>query len=111
VSGFTQGVEQSNAVFGSVQTVTTALVQTGEQVTQSSQDIINRAQSSASAMKSVVNLAQKTANLTLDARQQSESMGQLSTQLLQRIAFFRLPFTPTNVPATESPATQEMDLV
>jgi methyl-accepting chemotaxis protein PixJ len=111
VSGFTQGVEQSNAVFGSVQTVTTALVQTGEQVTHASQNIINRAQSTASAMKAIVDLAQKTADLTLDARQQSESMGQLSTQLLQRIAFFRLPLASTNIPSTESSVAQEMDLV
>jgi methyl-accepting chemotaxis protein PixJ len=91
VSGFTQGVAQSNSAFNSVQTVTTSVVQTGEQVTHASQNIINRAKSTASAMKAIVHLAQKTADLTLDARQQSESMGQLSTQLLQRVEFFKLP--------------------
>jgi methyl-accepting chemotaxis protein len=91
VSGFTKGVERSNAAFNSVQAATTIVVHTGEQVTQSSQDIIDRAQFTASAMKAIVELAEKTANLTQDARQQSESMGQLSAQLLQRVEFFRLP--------------------
>jgi twitching motility protein PilJ len=91
VSGFTQGVEQSNLAFNSVQAVTTTFVQTNEQVTQSSQEIIQRSQSTTSAVQAIVDLAQKTADLTLDARQQSESMGQLSAQLLQRIEFFQLP--------------------
>lgn len=91
VSGFTQGVEESTQAFSSVQTVTTNVVRTGEQVKQSSQDIIDRAQATASAMKAIVELARKTADLTLNARQQSESMGQLSDQLLQRVAFFQLP--------------------
>ncbi|PSB04071.1 methyl-accepting chemotaxis protein [Merismopedia glauca] len=91
VTGFTQGVEQSNLAFNSVQAVTTTIVETSDQVAQSSQEIIQRAQSTASAVKAIVDLAQKTADLTLDARQQSESMGQLSAQLLQRIEFFQLP--------------------
>jgi methyl-accepting chemotaxis protein PixJ len=99
VSGFTQGVEQSNQAFNSVQTVTTNVVQSGEQMAQSSQTIIDRAQSTASAMKAIVELAQKTASLTQTARQQSESMGQLSIQLLQRVEFFNLP-TPDAAQST-----------
>jgi methyl-accepting chemotaxis protein PixJ len=109
VSGFTQGVEQSNQAFNSVQTVTTNVVRTGEQVTQSSQDIIDRAQSTAFAMRAIVELAQKTADLTLDARQQSQSMGQLSDQLLKRVEFFRLPVSSENVPPIESSAIYELD--
>jgi methyl-accepting chemotaxis protein PixJ len=100
VSSFTQGVEQSNLAFNSVQTVTTNVVHSGEQMAQSSQAIIDRAQSTAYAMKAIVELAQKTASLTQAARKQSESMGQLSTQLLQRVEFFNLP-TPD---ASESAA-------
>jgi methyl-accepting chemotaxis protein len=109
VSGFTQGVEQSNQSFNSVQTVTMKVVRTGEQVAQSSQDIIDRAQSTASAMKAIVALAQKTADLTLDARQQSESMGQLSDQLLKRVEFFRLPVSSENILPIESSAIYELD--
>jgi methyl-accepting chemotaxis protein PixJ len=95
VNGFARGVEESDRAFNSVQSVTTSVVRTGEQVAQSSQDIIDRAQSTASAMEAIVVLAQKTANLTLDAREQSELMGQLSAQLLERIEFFRLPASET----------------
>lgn len=109
VSGFTKGVEQSNQSFNSVQTVTTNVVRTGEQVAQSSQDIIDRAQSTAFAMKAIVELAQRTADLTLDARQQSESMGQLSDQLLQRVEFFRLPVSSENAPPIEPSAIYELD--
>jgi methyl-accepting chemotaxis protein PixJ len=91
VSGFTQGVDQSNEAFNSVQTVTATVVQTGEQIAQSSQSIIDRAQSTATAMKAIVDLAEKTTHLTQAVRKQSESMGQSSTQLLQRVEFFRLP--------------------
>jgi twitching motility protein PilJ len=42
-------------------------------------------------MRGVAELAQRTAKLTQKARTQSETMGQLSTQLLQRVEFFRLP--------------------
>jgi methyl-accepting chemotaxis protein PixJ len=96
VSGFTHGVEQSNLAFNSVQTVTTNVVHSGEQMAQSSQAIIDRAQSTAYAMKAIVELAQKTASLTQAARKQSESMGQLSTQLLQRVEFFNLPTTDSS---------------
>jgi twitching motility protein PilJ len=91
VSGFTQGVGQSNEAFNSVQTVTATVVQTGEQIAQSSQSIIDRVQSTATAMKAIVSLAEKTTQLTQAVRKQSESMGQSSTQLLQRVEFFRLP--------------------
>jgi len=110
VSGFTQGVEQSNEAFNSVQAVTATVVETGEQVTQSSQEIIQRAQFMAEAMKEIVELAQKTANLTLDSRAQSESMGQLSTQLLQRIEFFRLPTSSTPTLSIESSALHPANL-
>jgi hypothetical protein len=42
----------------------------------------------------------------LNARQQSESMGQLSTQLLQRVEFFRLPDELTSESPVEAPKLQ-----
>jgi methyl-accepting chemotaxis protein PixJ len=106
VSGFAESVERSNLAFNSVQAVTTTVVQTSEQVADSSQDIIDNARSTADAVKAIVQLAQKTADLTLNARQQSESMGQLSTQLLQRVEFFRLPDGSTNDSPIEAPTLQ-----
>jgi methyl-accepting chemotaxis protein PixJ len=103
VSGFAESVERSNLAFNSVQAVTTSVVQTSQQVADSSQDIIDNARSTADAVKAIVQLAQKTADLTLNARQQSESMGQLSTQLLQRVEFFRLPDELTSESPVEAP--------
>jgi twitching motility protein PilJ len=91
VGGFTQGVDKSTEAFSNVQAVTTNVVQAGETVTQSSQEIISTVQSTATTMRDIAQLAQRTAQLTQNARTQSEAMGQLSAQLLQRVEFFRLP--------------------
>ncbi|NJP20586.1 MAG: hypothetical protein HC763_18085 [Hydrococcus sp. CRU_1_1] len=91
VGGFTQGVEQSTQVFNNVRSVTTDAVRSGEAVAQSNQDIISSVQSTATAMRGIADIAQRTAKLTQDARSQSEVMGKLSTQLLERVEFFRLP--------------------
>ncbi|MCU0536622.1 MAG: methyl-accepting chemotaxis protein [Hydrococcus sp. Prado102] len=91
VGGFTQGVEQSTQVFDSVQLVATDAVRSGEAVSELNQEIISSVQSTATAMRSIADIAQRTAQLTLNARSQSEAMGQLSTQLLERVEFFRLP--------------------
>jgi methyl-accepting chemotaxis protein PixJ len=102
VSGFTKGVEDSNKAFNNVQTVTKTVVRRGEDVAQSSQEIIERAQSTASVMQDIVALAQKTTDLTIDARQQSDLMGELSAQLLKRVEFFRLPVSTDTAPSTDS---------
>lgn len=91
VVGFSQGVERSTEVFDSVRSVTADTVKVGETITRSSQEIIDAVRSSATTMRGVAELAQRTAQLTQKARTQSETMGQLSTQLLQRVEFFRLP--------------------
>jgi twitching motility protein PilJ len=91
VVGFSQGVERSTEVFDSVRSVTADTVKVGETITRSSQEIIDAVRSSATTMRGVAELAQRTAKLTQKARTQSETMGQLSTQLLQRVEFFRLP--------------------
>jgi twitching motility protein PilJ len=91
VVGFSQGVERSTEVFDSVRSVTADTVKVGETITRSSQEIIDAVRSSATTMRGVAELAQRTAKLTQKARTQSETMRQLSTQLLQRVEFFRLP--------------------
>jgi twitching motility protein PilJ len=91
VGGFTQGVEQSTQSFDNVQAIATNAVQTVETVAQSSQEIISAVQSTATAMKNIAELAQGTARITQNGSIQSEAMGKLSAQLLQRVEFFRLP--------------------
>lgn len=91
VSGFNQGVEQSSLVFNNVQTVTKEAVQAGVTVGQSASAIVNATQSTAEAMRDIADFAKRTAQLTQKTRVQSEAMGDLSAQLLQRIQFFQLP--------------------
>lgn len=91
VSGFNQGVEQSSLVFNNVQKVTKEAVQAGETVTQSASAIVITTRSTALAMRDIAAKAKQTAQLTMETRVQSEAMGDLSTQLLQRIQFFQLP--------------------
>jgi twitching motility protein PilJ len=104
VGGFTQGVERSTEAFSNVQIVTANAVQAGEAVTQSSQDIINTVRLTATAMRDITELAQRTVRLTQNTRHQSEAMGILSARLLQRVEFFRLPaaLLPQQPPEPES---------
>jgi twitching motility protein PilJ len=91
VGGFTQGVEQSTQVFDNVQLVATDAVRSGEAISQLNREIISSVQSTATAMRGIADIAQRTAQLTQNARSQSEAMRQLSAQLLERVEFFRLP--------------------
>ena len=91
MSGFYQGVEHSNLVFNNVQTVTKEAVQAGVTVAQSTNVIVDATQSTALAMRDIAEVAKQTAQLTQKTRVQSEAMGDLSAQLLQRIQFFHLP--------------------
>lgn len=91
VSGFTTNVEQSNRVFGDVRMTTGQVVQAGEAVAQSNQEILNAAQATASAIQDIAEMATRTALLTGKAEQRSEGMENLSRSLLSSIEFFRLP--------------------
>jgi methyl-accepting chemotaxis protein len=91
VGGFTQGVQQSNQAFDNVRVVATDAVRSGETVAKSNQEIISSVQSNATAIRDIADIAQRTAQLTQNARSQSEAMGRLSAQLLERVEFFRLP--------------------
>jgi methyl-accepting chemotaxis protein len=107
VGRFTKAVDQSTETFNNVQAVTANTVQAGEAVTRSSQDIIETVRSTAIAMRGIAELAQRTAQLTQDTRVQSRSMGQLSTQLLERMEFFQLPAAQQAVSSIELEKAQE----
>lgn len=101
VRGFTQGVDQSNQVFSNVQTITGEAVQAGEAVSQISQNIMTAAQSTATVMRDIAQLAAKTADLTQVSREQSDRIDFLSTQLLQNVQFFQLPAAETDQTVVE----------
>jgi len=91
VEGFTKGVDKSQKAFNEVQTVTMEVVATGQQVSESSNEIAIAAESTARYISEIATLAEQTAQLTADARTQAEIMGDLAQQLLAGIRYFRLP--------------------
>lgn len=94
VEGFTQGVEQSNQVFTDVQTVTVETVNAEAVVAEASQEIVGAVQSATDVVRTITDIADQTAELTLNNRMQSEHMEQLSQQLLETMVFFQLPTAP-----------------
>lgn len=91
VSEFTTNVEQSDRVFNNVRAATGQVVQVSEAVAQSNQEIMNAAQSTAKAMHDITALAIRTAHLTGQTQQQTESMEIMSDRLLNSIRFFQFP--------------------
>ncbi|OIP68775.1 MAG: hypothetical protein AUK48_15220 [Oscillatoriales cyanobacterium CG2_30_44_21] len=111
VSGFTTGVESSQAAFQNIQTVTEGVVQIGQTITESSTEIAEAAGSTATYISEIAQLAERTAILTRSARQQAEQMGNQAQQLLQGIQFFRLPESSyVLVAATASLPTADVNL-
>ncbi len=105
VTSFTEGVDQSNQVFSSVQTTTSNVAKAGQAVAQSNQEIVKSAQATAKAMQDIADLAARTAQLTQTTQSQSEQMEALSKQLLNSIQFFRLPgVAPAVSPSSEDTA-------
>jgi hypothetical protein len=107
VAGFTSGVEASQSAFDSIQGATAEVVQIGLTITASSTEIAEAAGSTASYISEIAQLADRTADLTRTARQQSEAMGNQAQQLLQGIQFFQLPegtaaALAKNIPTTTS---------
>ena len=93
VGEFSQGVQQSGELFNNAQAVTAESILSGEAVARSSQEILGATVATATAMRDIANLAQQTTQLTQNSLSQSEAMGELSKQLLQKIGFFQLPET------------------
>jgi twitching motility protein PilJ len=116
VSGFTTNVEQSNRVFGDVRMTTGQVVQAGEAVAQSNQEILNAAQATAKAIQDIAEMATRTALLTGKAEQRSEGMENLSRSLLSSIEFFRLPVAlldkwPTDPSSTDAHSDRSAEVI
>ncbi len=91
VNSFTQGVKETREVFATVQSVTGAVVKAGEVVAQTSQTIIQSADSTAHSIAAIATLSAKIDTQSQAARSISTEMSQLSTKLLNNIKIFRLP--------------------
>ncbi len=91
VEGFNSGVEQSQAAFYDIQTVTELVVNAGQSITESSVKIADAAEATVQYMSEIDKLATETANLTRSTSIQAEQMGGLAQKLLAGIQFFRLP--------------------
>lgn len=91
VDSFTHGVKQSREVFLTVRAVTTAVVEAGEVVSQTSRTIISSAESTARSISSIATLSAQIDSQSQIASTISTQMSVLSTKLLTNIQVFKLP--------------------
>lgn len=91
VNSFTQGVKQTREVFATVQSVTGKVVTAGEVVSQTSQTIIDSADSTARSISAIAALSARIDEQSQSARSISAQMSNLSTELLGNIQIFKLP--------------------
>jgi methyl-accepting chemotaxis protein PixJ len=91
VNSFTQGVKQTREVFATVQSVTGKVVAAGEVVAQTSQTIIESADSTARSISAIAALSDQIDKQSQSARSISTQMSDISTQLLGNIQIFKLP--------------------
>jgi methyl-accepting chemotaxis protein PixJ len=91
VEDFTQGVQQTDTVFNTVQQVTGQAVEAGDVVAQTSQSIVDSAEHSTQRMEAIANFSQQIAQQSQYARQLSETTNALSTDLLDKVQVFKLP--------------------
>ncbi len=90
VQDFTSGVGQSRQAFENIQQVTTQVAQVGQQVSLSSQDIVQAVRNTLSATTAIATVAQETEAKASVTREQVEAMGDLARTLLQMVEFFRV---------------------
>ncbi len=95
VNSFTQGVKQTRSVFATVQSVTGKVVTAGEVVAQTSQTIIDSADSTARSISAIAALSAQIDEQSQFARSISMQMSNLSTELLGNIQIFKLPAQTT----------------
>ena len=100
VNSFTMGVRQTREVFGTVQSVTGEVVKAGEVVSQTSQKIIESADSTARSISAISTLATQIDEQSQSARSISTQMSDLSAELLSNIQVFKLP-TPALIPVRQ----------
>ncbi|MDB9525282.1 cache domain-containing protein [Oscillatoria sp. CS-180] len=110
VQGFTQGVEQTNQVFNEVQGSTVEAVSAGENISQSSTEIVKAAQSVAEVVRDITRIATESAESTQQFSQQADRIDSLSSQLLEKTEFFQLPTPVLNTdPVIDTPALEIYD--
>ena len=91
VNSLTLGVKQTREVFATVQSVTGQIVKAGEVVSQTSQTIINSADSTARSISAIATLSAQIDAQSQTARAISTQMNDLSAGLLTNIQIFKLP--------------------
>lgn len=91
VNSLTLGVKQTREVFATVQSVTGQVVKAGEVVSQTSQTIINSADSTARSISAIATLSAQIDAQSQTARSISTQMNELSAGLISNIQFFKLP--------------------
>jgi len=91
VNSFTLGVKQTREVFATVQSVTGQVVKAGEVVSQTSQTIINSADSTARSIAAIATLSAQIDAQSQTARSISTQMNELSAGLISNIQVFKLP--------------------
>jgi methyl-accepting chemotaxis protein PixJ len=91
VNSFTQGVKQTREVFATVQSVTGQVVKSGEVLAQTSQTIIDSADSTARSIAAIATLSAQIDAQSQTARSISTQMNELSAGLINNIQIFKLP--------------------
>jgi methyl-accepting chemotaxis protein PixJ len=91
VDSFTQGVKQTRDVFVTVQSVTGQAMQAGEVVSQTTQTIIDSADSTARSISAIATLSAQIDAQSQTARSISSQMNDLSAGLISNIQIFKLP--------------------
>ena len=90
VQGFTVGVSQSRQAFDNIQSVTEQVALVGQQVRQSSQEIVQGVRQTLTATEAIATVAQSTEAKASVTREQVEAMGNLAQTLLEMVEFFRV---------------------
>jgi methyl-accepting chemotaxis protein PixJ len=90
VQGFTVGVSQSRQAFDNIQSVTEQVALVGQQVRQSSQEIVQGVRQTLNATEAIATVAQSTEAKASVTREQVEAMGNLARTLLEMVEFFRV---------------------
>jgi methyl-accepting chemotaxis protein PixJ len=91
VEDFNRGVQQTDMVFQNVQQVTGQAVEAGDAVAQTSQVIVESAETTAQRMQAIADFSKQIAQQSQHARQVSDAMNILSTDLLEKVQVFKLP--------------------
>jgi methyl-accepting chemotaxis protein PixJ len=102
VQGFTVGVSQSRQAFDNIQSVTEQVALVGQQVRQSSQEIVQGVRQTLTATEAIATVAQSTEAKASVTREQVEAMGNLARTLLEMVEFFRVNVAADSVVETPS---------